>query len=67
MAVVTIIAAADRLARLAADLGQWINVRLSRPTFNRLEVEMEGAAYPLARTRVEAKLRELGITDAELR
>lgn len=67
MAVVTIIAAAERLDRLADALGQWINVRLSRPTFNRLEVEMDGAAYPLVRMRVEAKLRELGVAEFELR
>jgi hypothetical protein len=67
MSVVTVTAEPDLLDRLTDALGQHYNVRLSRPALDRLDVEIEGAAYPLVRLRVEARLRELGINDAALR
>jgi hypothetical protein len=67
MAAVSVSAATEPLDALTDALGQFVNVRLSRPALDRLDVEIEGATYPLVRLRVEAKLRELGVADAELR
>ncbi|HEY7630908.1 MAG TPA: hypothetical protein VH817_09415 [Thermoleophilaceae bacterium] len=67
MALITATAAVDQLDRLTDALGQHFNIRLARPALDRLDVEIEGAAYPLVRLRVEAKLRELGLTDIEVK
>src|SRR5512133_2856273 len=66
LAVVTVTAGAEPLDRLTDALGAHFNIRLSRLALDRLNVEIEGAAYPVVRLRVEAKLRELGIANVEL-
>ena len=47
MAVGTVSAEPGSLDRLTDALGQHYNIRLWRQGLDRLDVEMEGAAYPL--------------------
>ena len=59
MAVVTVRALPDLLDRLAVVLGRQVQFRVRRLAPGELEVEMAGAAWPLARLRVEAALRKI--------
>jgi hypothetical protein len=65
MAIVSVTAAPGPLDRLTDALGQHYKIRLTRRALDRLDVEIEGVAYPVVRLRVEAKLRVLGMSGAE--
>jgi len=66
MAIVAVTASREALDQLTDALSQHYNVRLRRDALDLLDVEIDGAAYPLVRLRVEAKLRELGIATFQL-
>jgi hypothetical protein len=61
VATVTITAPPDQLDQLTDVLGREFHFRLRRLELDKLEAEIEGAAYPLVRMRVEAGLRAFGL------